>query len=123
MKNAITWFEIPVKNFERAMKFYNAIIDGEMVDSPMPGMKYGMFPYDDAAGGVGGGIVEMEGYTPSSDGAVIYLNGGEDLAGQLARVEPAGGKVIQPKTNIGENGFMALFLDTEGNRIALHSFA
>lgn len=122
MKNAISWFEIPVKNFERAFQFYNAIIDGEMIDSPMPGMKYAMFPYDDAAGGVGGGIVEMEGYEPSPNGAVLYLNAGEDLAVQLAKVEPAGGKIIQPKTNIGENGFMALFLDTEGNRIALHSY-
>lgn len=121
MKSAIAWFEIPVKDFARAMKFYNAIIDGDMVDSPMPGMKYGMFPYDPATGGVGGGIVEMEGYTPSTDGVLVYLNGGEDLSAQLARVEPAGGKVVMPKTDIGENGFMAAFLDTEGNKIAFHS--
>jgi predicted enzyme related to lactoylglutathione lyase len=103
------------------MKFYNAIIDGEMQNAPMPGMKYGVFPYDEKDGRVGGGIVEMEGYVPSDNGVVIYINGGDDLSHQLARVEPAGGKIIMPKTNIGENGFMALFLDTEGNRIAFHS--
>lgn len=121
MKNAINWFEIPVTNFDRAFKFYNAIIEGEMQNAPMPGMKYGVFPYDEKDNRVGGGIVEMEGYTPGADGPVIYLNGGEDLSAQLARVEPAGGKVIMPKTNIGENGFMAMFMDTEGNRLAFHS--
>ena len=122
MKNAISWFEIPVKNFERAKSFYTTVLDTSIKDSPMPGTKYGMFAYDDDNNGVGGGIIEMEGYTPSKEGVVVYLNGGNDLSVPLSRVESAGGSVVMPKTDIGENGFMAQIIDTEGNRVALQSW-
>ncbi len=123
MKNAISWFEIPVTNYERAKTFYATMLGVEITDMHMPDVKYGMFPYDNDNNGVGGGIVEMKGATPSADGVTIYLNGGDDLSVPLARVEAAGGKVLMPKTDIGENGFMAQLIDTEGNRVALHSFA
>ncbi len=84
-------------------------------------MKYGIFPYDMENNKVGGAILQMEGMNPSADGSTIYLNGGEDLSVPLARVEAAGGKVLMPKTDIQENGFIAQFTDTEGNRVALHS--
>lgn len=122
MTNAISWFEIPVKNFERAKSFYNTMLDIEIKDAPMPGVKYGMFPYDEDNNAVGGGLIEMEGYVPSKDGVFIYLNGGDDLSIPLARVEKAGGSLVTPKTDIGENGYMAHILDTEGNKIALHSW-
>lgn len=122
MTNAISWFEIPAKNYERAKSFYNSVLDTEIVDSPMPEGKYGMFPYDDDNNGVGGGLVEMPGYEPAANGVTVYLNGGDDLSKPLGRVESAGGKVVMPKTDIGENGYMAQFLDTEGNKIALHSW-
>ncbi|WP_341216467.1 VOC family protein [uncultured Wocania sp.] len=124
MKNAISWFEIPVKNYERAKQFYTIVMDSEITDHHMPeqNMKYGMFPYDNDNNGVGGGLIEAEGQNPTSEGCTLYLNGGEDLNVALEKVENAGGKVLMPKTDIGENGFMAQFLDTEGNRIALHSF-
>ena len=123
MKNAINWFEIPVTNYERAKKFYNTILDVEISDFHMPekNMKYGMFPYDVENMGVGGGLVEMAEMKPSMDGATVYLNGGDDLSVALSKVEAAGGQVFIPKTAIGENGFFAQFLDTEGNRVALHS--
>ncbi len=123
MKNAISWFEIPATNYERAKTFYATMLGVEITDMHMPDVKYGMFPYDNDNNGVGGGIVEMKGATPSADGVTIYLNGGDDLSVPLARVEAAGGKIIIPKTDIGENGFMAQLIDTEGNRVALHSFA
>lgn len=122
MSNAISWFEIPATNYERAKKFYNTVLETEITDSPMPEGKYGMFPYDNDNNGVGGGLVEMEGVKPSSEGVTVYLNGGDNLSAPLARVAAAGGKVIMPKTDIGENGYMAQFIDTEGNKIALHSW-
>lgn len=124
MKHVVSWFEIPVKNYERAKQFYSTVLNSEIVDHHMPEqhVKYGMFPYDKDNNGVGGGLIEAEGQTPTTDGPTIYLNGGEDLSVPLGKVESSGGKITMPKTDIGENGFMAQFLDTEGNRIALHSF-
>jgi predicted enzyme related to lactoylglutathione lyase len=121
MKNAINWFEIPVKNFSRAKAFYAALFGAEIQEMPHPSLKYGMLPADMQNGGVGGGIVEGEGFEPSMKGAVIYLNGGDDLSVPLSKVESAGGKILLPKTAIGPNGFMAHFSDTEGNKIGLHS--
>ncbi len=124
MKNAINWFEIPVKNFDRAKKFYETLMNvtiNVMPAMPDMPMKYGMFPFDMQGGGIGGGIIEASGYEPSDKGALVYLNGGDDLSVPLSRVEAAGGKIILPKTPIGPNGFMAHFTDTEGNKVALHS--
>lgn len=121
MKNAFGWVEIPVTDFERAKKFYGTIYDAEIQVMDMEGSPYGMLPYDMENQGVGGGIVKMDGFKPSQEGVLVYINGGEDLATPLSKVEAAGGEIIIPKTNIGENGFMAHIVDTEGNRIALHS--
>lgn len=122
MTNAINWFEIPVKDFDRAKTFYTTIMGEEITEVPMEaGMRYGVFPHDKDKG-VGGGIIAANGQqNPSIDGVTIYLNGGEDLSAPLAKIEAAGGKVVLPKTAIGEDGFMAQFLDTEGNKLALHS--
>ena len=121
-KYPVNWFEIPATDYERAKTFYNTMLGIEIADMPMPEGKYGMFPFDQENNGVGGGIMQMEGVNPSAEGVTIYLNGGDDLSGPLSRVEAAGGKIIMPKTDIGENGFMAQLLDTEGNRVALHSW-
>jgi uncharacterized protein len=121
MANVINWFEIPTKNFERACDFYGTILGGEIqkVDAPA-GIKMGFLPGTAQETG-GGALVKGEGYEPSAKGSIVYLNGGTDLSGPLAKVERSGGKVLIPKTSIGENGYMAHFLDTEGNRVALHS--
>ncbi|WP_298481008.1 VOC family protein [uncultured Maribacter sp.] len=122
MTNAVNWFEIPVKNYERAKTFYSNILNSKIEDYPMPGDgKYGVFPYNTESNCVGGAIIESEGYTPSTEGALVYLNGSDDLSIALNKVEKAGGKIVMPKTDIGENGFIAHFLDTEGNKIAIHS--
>ena len=121
MAHAINWFEIPVKNFETAKKFYEAILDAEMQVMDAMGMKSAFFPADLEKGSIGGCIIEGEGYEPSQNGSVVYLNGGEDLSVVLSKVEAAGGKILLPKTGIGPNGFMAYFEDSEGNKVGLHS--
>ncbi len=121
MANAINWFEIPATDFTRAKKFYETILATEIIEMPFPHGKYGMFPADMQNGQVGGGLMQSNGFNPSKDGTVVYLNGGEDLSMPLSRVEPAGGEIVMPKTSIGQNGFMAQFIDTEGNKVALHS--
>ena|SRR5258705_13728328 len=120
MKNAINWFEIPVKNFNRAKKFYEAVIGAEMQLMEMGDMKSAFFPAD-LQNGIGGCIVHGPGLEPSDKGTMVYLNGGGDLAIPLAKVEKEGGKILLPKTSIGQNGFMAHFTDTEGNKVAFHS--
>jgi uncharacterized protein len=120
MTNSINWFEIPVTDFTRAKKFYEALYGAEIIEMPFPNGKYGMLPAD-MQNGVGGGIVQGEGFEPSTKGTIVYLNGGDDLSTPLSKVESAGGKILMPKTTIGANGFMAHFLDTEGNKVALHS--
>lgn len=121
MKNSINWFEIPVKDFTRAKAFYEMLFDASIQEMPHPVLRYGMLPADMQNGGVGGGIVEGDGFEPSDKGTLVYLNGGDDLNIPLSKVEAAGGKILMPKTSIEPNGFMAHFMDTEGNKIALHS--
>lgn len=120
MTNAISWFEIPAQNFDRAKSFYEAILGTEMMRMDMMSMKCAFFSAD-LQNGVGGCIIEGQGYEPCDKGSLIYLNGGDDLNTILSKVESAGGKVTLPKMAIGENGFMAHFVDSEGNRIGLHS--
>lgn len=119
--NAVSWVEIPVTNFDRAKQFYSAIFDYEMPEMMMDTTRMGFLLHDQEKG-IGGAIVQGEGCEPSDKGSKIYLNGGSDLNIVLNRVENAGGKVILPKTDIGSGfGFFALFIDTEGNQLGLHS--
>ncbi len=121
-KNALNWFEIPVADFERAKKFYSLVLDYDMQSYQMAENELGFFPMEN--GLVGGAIVKGYGYTPSKTGALVYLNAGEDLTPALLRIESAGGNILQNKTLISnEIGFYALFIDSEGNKVALHSMA
>lgn len=119
MQRAINWFEIPSGDFERAVGFYETVFAVKLRRESMGEGQMGLFPYADPA--TGGAVVRYEKFKPNLDGVVIYLNGGENLAEPLARVETAGGKVVLPKTGIGPNGFIAIFIDSEGNRVGLHS--
>ena len=124
MQNAISWFEIPTTDINRAQKFYEAIFDITMMPMDFPNMKMRMFPLDDMMTQVGGALVDSGGFHKASatDGPLIYLNANPDVQNVLDRVEAAGGKIMVPKTEISpEYGFMAVFTDTEGNRIGLHS--
>ena len=119
--NIAVWFEIPALNFERAVNFYQEVLDLELVTCEMGGLKQGLFPHDDKSL-VSGSIVCGLDYTPSKQGSVVYLNGGDNLELALSKIEAAGGTVLTPKTHLGDEiGYIAHFIDTEGNRIALHS--
>ena len=123
-KNAISWFEIPTQDLERAQKFYETIFGIELIPLDVQNLKMRMFPIEEPTSGVGGALCyNKDFYKPSStDGPLVYLNGNPDVQNILDKVEGAGGKVLVPKTQISpEYGYMAVLIDTEGNRIALHS--
>tara|TARA_R110000868_G_scaffold411378_1_gene703387 strand:+ start:975 stop:1343 length:369 start_codon:yes stop_codon:yes gene_type:complete len=120
MENLINWFEIPATDFSRAVSFYKAILDLRIKETEMFGTKMGFFPTDGK--NVSGAIVQGEDYKPSKDGIIAYLNGGNDLQNVLDKVENNNGKVIVPKTQISpEMGYFGMFIDTEGNKMAVHS--
>ena len=124
MDNAISWFEIPATDLDRAQKFYETIFGITMVSLDLPNIKMRMFPIDDPMTGIGGAVVDSNGFhKPSAtDGTLVYLNGNPDVQQVLDKVIPAGGTIMVPKTEISpEYGFMAVIQDTEGNRIGLHS--
>ncbi len=121
--NALNWFEIPATDISRAAKFYETIF-GNKMDSmgEMMGMKMMSFPAEMGNGKVSGALVEGPSHKPSMDGAVIYLNANPSIDAVIGRIETAGGKMIMPKMQISpEIGYMAFFVDTEGNRVALHA--
>ena len=124
MNNAISWFEIGTTDLARATKFYEAIFGVTLIPMDLPNIKMRMFPLDDMMTQVGGALVDSGGFhKPSAtDGPLIYLNGNPDVQSVLDKVEVAGGKILVPKTEISpEYGYMAVMIDTEGNRIGLHS--
>ncbi len=121
MSNAVNWFEIPVTDYDRAKSFYSNIFGATLTESEMNGLKMAFFPMQSQQG-VGGAIVQGEGYVPSDKGTMVYLNGGDDLAPILSRVEAAGGTIVTPKALINDEiGYMAIIRDTEGNKVAFHS--
>lgn len=118
--HAVNWFEIPVSDFARAKAFYEAVLGRPIETMTMGPSTMGFLSSD--PNGVGGAIVHDENATPSQQGTLVYLNGGDNLAPMLARVEAAGGRIAIPKTEIGNGfGFFAHFVDTEGNKVGLHS--
>jgi uncharacterized protein len=120
MSGNAVWFEIPTTNFERAIKFYEAVFQVKLQRENIGG-EMAMFPGDEST--VQGALVHTPDYVPNATGATIYLNGGgADLAPALDRAVKAGGKMLVPKTALPPGmGFWAHFIDTEGNRIGLHS--
>ncbi|KAB2909736.1 MAG: VOC family protein [Ignavibacteriales bacterium] len=121
MANMIRWFEIPVKDLQRAVKFYSKIFKTELTIMSDGHREMAVFPIEESEE-VTGALVSGAGYNPGSEGALIYLNANPDLSAVLKRVGEAGGVVVAPKQKIGsEFGYMAIILDSEGNRIALNS--
>lgn len=124
MKHAISWFEIPTTDLGRATQFYETIFGITFFPMDLPNIQMRMFPVDSMTESVGGALVYSGGFHLPSEthGPLVYLNADPDLQLVLDKVEAAGGKILVPKTQISpEYGFMAVIIDTEGNRIALHS--
>ncbi|WP_422360920.1 VOC family protein [Reichenbachiella sp.] len=120
MNSFVSIFEIPATDITRATNFYQTILDIDIERMDFPGMEMGLFPYEDQA--ITGVLMKGEGYQPSPEGVTIYLNGGTDLQLILDKVEINGGKVLVPKTpHADESGFFAIFIDSEGNKMGLHS--
>ncbi len=118
--NALNWFEIAIADVARAQKFYETILDINLFPMDMMGMNMLMFPSQ--APHSGGALVKSEQHVPATTGSIIYLNANPDLQFVLDRVEAAGGKVVMPKMLIDDNnGNMAFFIDSEGNKVGLHS--
>jgi predicted enzyme related to lactoylglutathione lyase len=118
LKDFVSWFEIPVYDIRRAARFYGTLYNMEMEVSVNGEFAMAYFPADK---GIGGALIYGPGCVPSDTGTLVYLNAGNDLDGVLSRVEFSGGRVIMPKTLISEEaGWFALFIDSEGNRVALH---
>lgn len=123
-KNAVSWFEIPATDLNRAQAFYESIFGIKMTALDLANIKMRMFPLEDPMTGVGGALVDSGGFHKPSvtDGPLLYLNANPDIQPILDKVEKAGGKISVPKTQISPGyGYMAVITDTEGNRIAFHS--
>lgn len=121
--NSIGWFEIPVTDMDRAIKFYEAVLGEKLERHTMGPLDMAWFPSVENGTGSAGSLVSHNAYKPSGDGVLIYFTARSgDVSIELGRAEKAGGKVLQGKTKISEDyGFMGLIIDSEGNRIALHS--
>ena len=120
MRNLVSIIEIPVEDFSRAVAFYEAILGVSIEEAEMAGVQMGVLPSDGETVNVV--LAKGSDYKATTDGALVYLNGGNDLQSVLDKVASNGGEVIVPKTEISpEMGFFALFLDTEGNKLGLHS--
>ncbi|MDB5060963.1 MAG: hypothetical protein JWP67_806 [Mucilaginibacter sp.] len=123
--NALNWFEIPATDIERAQGFYEGIFDMEMTPLPeMMNMKMAGFPMNMNSGKVSGALAASDYHQPSAEGTLIYLNANPEIQVVIDRIEKFGGKIVMPRTEISpEIGYMAFFIDTEGNRIGLHAQA
>jgi len=119
MTHQIVWCDIPVKDLDRAIKFYSAVLGVKVEKQSMPGCVFGLLPH--ANENVSGCLVELDDAKPSADGPLIYLNCEGRLDAAIATVVKSGGKVLKPKHQIGPYGFRAIILDSEGNRVALHA--
>ena len=118
--HAVTWFEIPTVDLERAARFYEAVLGIELTRELFMGVPHAIFPGERAD--VRGALIRSETARPSPSGLVVYLHA-PDLDASIARVERAGGRVIEPRTAIGPAVFIAIIEDPEGNRLGLHARA
>ena len=120
-RNALNWFEIPVRDMDRAQAFYEAVLGTSIRRETIASSQLGVFSHDEC--GVGGCLIAgADAPAPSAGGTLIYLDAGASLDAVLARVEPAGGRIATPTVRLpGDMGVYAHVTDTEGNRVGLHA--
>jgi len=122
--NPVSWFEIPVSDMKRAVRFYETVFDFKLTVQLFGPLEMAWFPVaENGRGSTGSLVLHKDFYKPSQDGILIYFTSPSgDVTNELKKVEEAGGKVLFSKKLISKNiGYMAVVLDAEGNRIALHS--
>jgi predicted enzyme related to lactoylglutathione lyase len=119
MAHQFVWVDIPVLKLDRAIRFYSAVIGMEVEKNDYPGMSIGTFPHKDNE--VAGCLYLSEKVKPSADGPLVYINAHGRLDEAIEAAAASGGTILQAKESIGPYGNRAIILDTEGNRIALHS--
>ncbi|OWY22083.1 VOC family protein [Sphingobacteriales bacterium UPWRP_1] len=120
MSYVISWFEIPTSNLTRAAAFYSQVLNANIEPADFGGMKMAFFPNPPNV--VSGALVEHPDAKPTPDGTMVYFYRHDDLDATLERIAAAGGTVVMPRTKISDDyGYMAIFIDTEGNRVALHT--
>ncbi|HEY0607402.1 MAG TPA: VOC family protein [Herpetosiphonaceae bacterium] len=118
----VVWVEIPVQDLDRASKFYQTVFNLQPTEIGDDGVRR-TTTLTSQNQQPGLSLNQTKNFEPSDKGPLVYLDTGEDLPGHLSRVESAGGKVVEPKTSMGEAGNYATILDTEGNLLALYSYA
>ncbi|MEM9886930.1 MAG: VOC family protein [Bacteroidota bacterium] len=118
--NPVGWFDINVANLGRAKKFYETVFNLKLTDAPAEWGKQSFFPFNHESANISGALVAKTDFVPSSNNTIVYFETEDNIA-EEQRIEEAGGKVIQPKMDIGEFGFVSIFIDTEGNTVGLHS--
>jgi predicted enzyme related to lactoylglutathione lyase len=117
------WIEIPVKDIDRALRFYQAVFQLAPTEISTDDVRRTTTLVDNTqAGGAGISLNQTSNFEPSDKGTLVYLDAGADLTNHLNRVESAGGKIIAPKTSMGAAGNYATIRDTEGNVLALYSY-
>ena len=121
-RNPVNWFEIPVRDMQRAQAFYERVLQITLTVQDMGTFRMAFFPGHPDAFGAAGTLMQSEDYTPSHLGSMVYF-AVPDIDATLARVQANGGRVLNPRMSVGEYGFVAHFEDSEGNRVALHSMA
>lgn len=116
----VAWFEIPSVDFDRAVRFYEAALDVQLNREEIGGQSIAVFPYEEPA--TGGAIVHNSSAKPTDGGVLVYLSAQPTVDAALARIEQAGGKTDGPVIELPHDiGYIAFFIDTEGNRVGLHS--
>jgi predicted enzyme related to lactoylglutathione lyase len=120
MKNVVNWFEIPAVDMDRAVKFWEGVLDTKLKRENFGGNDMAVFPHPNPLQ-TGGALVKRAQSKPSTEGTVVYLDVTGELDAAVVRAQKAGGKVIVPRTDIGNDGAFAIVLDTEGNSVGLHT--